>query len=50
MTTIAAIIRTAHSGEAVELAILENVQRADLNPIEEAAGYRQLLDEHRYTQ
>jgi ParB family chromosome partitioning protein len=50
LTTIAAIIRAAHSGEAIELAILENVQRADLNPIEEAAGYRQLLDEHRYTQ
>ena len=50
LSTIAAIIRAAHTGEAIELAILENVQRADLNPIEEASGYRQLLDEHRYTQ
>ena len=50
LSTIAAIIRAAHAGEAIELAILENVQRADLNPIEEASGYKQLLDEHRYTQ
>src|SRR5690606_30948953 len=28
----------------------ENVQRADLNPLEEAAGYQQLIDEHSYTQ
>jgi ParB family transcriptional regulator, chromosome partitioning protein len=47
---IAAIVRDAHAGEAIELAILENVQRADLNPIEEAAGYRSLVEEHGYTQ
>lgn len=50
LATIPAIIRRAQVGEAIELAILENVQRADLNAIEEAAGYRQLIDEHRYTQ
>jgi ParB family chromosome partitioning protein len=35
---------------SLEYAILENVQRSDLNPIEEAAGYQRLLDEFRYTQ
>ena len=35
---------------ALELAIIENVQRADLNPVEEAQGYQQLIDEHSYTQ
>lgn len=47
---IAAIARDAHAGEAIELAILENVQRTDLNPIEEAAGYRSLIEEHGFTQ
>jgi ParB family chromosome partitioning protein len=36
--------------EALELAIVENVQRADLNPIEEARGYQALIDEFAYTQ
>ena len=36
--------------EALELAIIENVQRADLNPLEEAMGYQQLIDEHQYSQ
>jgi ParB family chromosome partitioning protein len=35
---------------SLEYAILENVQRSDLNPIEEAAGYQRLLDEFKYTQ
>jgi len=35
---------------SLEYAILENVQRADLNPIEEAAGYQRLLDDFKYTQ
>ena len=34
--------------QALELAIVENVQRADLNPIEEATGYRRLMDEFGY--
>jgi len=50
LRTIAAIVREARAGEAIELAILENVQRADLNPIEEASGYRQLIEEHDFTQ
>ena len=36
--------------EALEIAIVENVQRADLNPLEEAAGYQQLADQFSYSQ
>ena len=36
--------------EALELAIVENVQRADLNPVEEARGYQALIDEFEYSQ
>lgn len=35
---------------ALEIAIIENVQRADLNPVEEALGYQQLMEDHGYTQ
>jgi ParB family transcriptional regulator, chromosome partitioning protein len=44
------VVRNLTDQEAVELAIIENVQRADLNAIEEAEGYRLLMDEHAYTQ
>ncbi len=36
--------------QALEFAIIENVQRTDLNPIEEATGYLALIDEHGYSQ
>ncbi len=45
-----AIVREVADGASIELALLENLQRTDLNAIEEAAGYRQLIDEHGFTQ
>uniref|UniRef100_UPI00387EB2DE ParB/RepB/Spo0J family partition protein n=1 Tax=Escherichia coli TaxID=562 RepID=UPI00387EB2DE len=42
------IVRDVNDRTALELAIIENVQRADLNPVEEALGYQQLIDEHDY--
>jgi ParB family chromosome partitioning protein len=50
MAEIPAIIRNVGDREALELAIVENIQRADLNPVEEALGFQQLIDEHGYTQ
>ena len=44
------IIREVDDKEALELAIIENVQRADLNALEEALGYQQLIDEFDYSQ
>ncbi len=50
LTEIPVIIRQVDDREALEIAIVENVQRSDLNPVEEALGYQQLVDEHNYTQ
>jgi ParB family transcriptional regulator, chromosome partitioning protein len=44
------IVRTLNDQEAVEIAIIENVQREDLNAIEEGEGYRLLIEGHDYTQ
>jgi len=44
------IVRTLNDQEAVEVAIIENVQREDLNAIEEGEGYRLLIEGHDYTQ
>ncbi|MCB1486170.1 MAG: ParB/RepB/Spo0J family partition protein [Bauldia sp.] len=44
------VILEVTDSEALELAIIENVQRADLNALEEALGYQQLIDDHQYTQ
>lgn len=44
------LIRDVEDRQALELAIIENVQRSDLNPIEEAQGYQQLIDEYDYSQ
>lgn len=44
------IVRDLSDSEAIEVAIIENVQRADLNPIEEASAYRQLMDRFGHTQ
>ena len=47
---VPAIIRDFSDEEAYEVALIENVQRADLNVIEEADGYRQLIENFGYTQ
>src|SRR5215471_19535074 len=44
------IVHEASDAEALELAIIENVQRTDLNPLEEAMGYQSLIDAYKYTQ
>jgi ParB family chromosome partitioning protein len=44
------IVREVDDKESLELAIIENVQRADLNPLEEAQGYGQLMEQFDYTQ
>lgn len=47
---IPVIIQDLTDREALEIAIIENVQRQDLNPLEEAMGYEQLIQEFDYTQ
>ncbi|HEX5281484.1 MAG TPA: ParB/RepB/Spo0J family partition protein [Micropepsaceae bacterium] len=44
------IVRELNDSESLEIAIIENVQRSDLNPIEEAAAYQELIDRFSYTQ
>lgn len=44
------IVRSLSDAEVLEVAIIENIQRSDLNPIEEAAAYRQLMDQFGHTQ
>jgi len=50
LTTIPAIIKETTPQEMLELALVENLQRADLSPLEEAGAYRQLMDEFGLTQ
>ncbi|RWD42355.1 MAG: ParB/RepB/Spo0J family partition protein [Mesorhizobium sp.] len=50
LVEIPIIVRDVNDRTALELAIIENVQRTDLNPVEEALGYQQLIDDHGYTQ
>lgn len=47
---VPAIVRDYTDTEVLEIAIIENIQRADLNPVEEAAGYQQLMDSFGHTQ
>ncbi|MBK5934028.1 chromosome segregation DNA-binding protein [Rhodovulum imhoffii] len=44
------IVRDLNDTEVLEIAIIENIQRADLNAVEEAMGYRQLMDRFGHTQ
>ena len=48
--TIPAIVRDVDQASMAELALIENIQREDLNAIEEAEGYRQLIQRHGHTQ
>ncbi|WP_176085609.1 ParB/RepB/Spo0J family partition protein [Martelella sp. HB161492] len=50
LAEIPVLIRDVDDRTALEIAIVENVQRADLNPLEEANGYEALMAEHGYTQ
>jgi ParB family chromosome partitioning protein len=50
MNEIPIIQRDVDDRVALEIAIIENVQRADLNPVEEALGYQRLMEDHGYTQ
>ncbi|EAP77966.1 ParB/RepB/Spo0J family partition protein [Roseovarius nubinhibens] len=44
------VIKEFNDTEVLEIAIIENIQRADLNPVEEAAGYAQLMEKFGHTQ
>jgi ParB family chromosome partitioning protein len=50
LRTVPAILKETTPREMLELALVENIQRADLNPLEEANAYRQLMDEFGLTQ
>lgn len=50
LSMLPVIIRTMDDKAALEIALVENIQREDLNPLEEAAGYQRLMSEFSYTQ
>jgi ParB family chromosome partitioning protein len=50
LTRVPVVIRAASDHEALQLALVENLQREDLNPIDEAAGYRRLQEEFHWSQ
>src|SRR5688572_29460144 len=50
LSRVPAVVREASDHEALQLALVENLQREDLNPIEEASGYRRLQEEFRWSQ
>jgi ParB family chromosome partitioning protein len=50
LETIPVVVRTANEQEQLEIALVENIQRSDLNALEEARAYRQLIDDYGMTQ
>jgi ParB family transcriptional regulator, chromosome partitioning protein len=50
LSTVPAIVKEVTSQASLEMALVENIQRRDLNPLEEAVAFRQLIDEHGLTQ
>jgi ParB family transcriptional regulator, chromosome partitioning protein len=50
MSQVPVVVRDATDHEALQLALVENLQREDLNPIEEASGYRRLQQEFQWSQ
>lgn len=50
LATIPAIVREADDRASLELAVVENLQRRDLDPLEEAMGYAHLIEEYEFTQ
>lgn len=50
LTSIPAVIRAVSDSEALEIALVENLQREDLNPIDEARGYKELINRFNLTQ
>jgi ParB family transcriptional regulator, chromosome partitioning protein len=50
LATLPALVKEATPQASLEMALVENIQRRDLNPLEEAHAFRQLLDEHGLTQ
>jgi ParB family chromosome partitioning protein len=50
LSTLPAIVKEVTSQASLEMALVENIQRRDLNPLEEAVAFRQLIDEHGLTQ
>jgi len=50
LATVPAIVRTSDDRDALEVALIENLQRENLNPLEEAAGFQHLIDEFGLTQ
>ena len=50
LTEVPVVIRELSDGETMELALIENLQREDLTPVEEALGYQQLMHKYSLTQ